>query len=272
VLPPLLPPDAAVLRQVLGGISFVGFTIVGFLVFTHSLAHSVTNEPAWFWPHATAIVNACAMCAVVMHAALLAVDPGVVKRTPITTKPMPPEVADRLRSGEPLDGLDNQELESVPGSSYCVRCCVWRRPPRAPGFGEEHVCGSFVYAVFPDCDRAATNVCMKLTLGAKSQAHHCRHCQRCVVDFDHHCGVLGRCIAGSGLMAGNMRFFIGLIACGQIAAMTCSVAFLISVHQYFGWKGLKYVGAFLACYACMGCCALVIARRNQRRGLAAAGI
>ena len=50
-------------------------------------------------------------------------DPGIVKRTPATTNPIPKEVAERLRAGEGLDGLQNFVDESR--GVYCVKCCVW---------------------------------------------------------------------------------------------------------------------------------------------------
>ena len=51
-------------------------------------------------------------------------DPGIVKRTPASTNPIPKEVAERLRAGEGLDGLQNFVDESR--GVYCVKCCVWR--------------------------------------------------------------------------------------------------------------------------------------------------
>ena len=51
-------------------------------------------------------------------------DPGIVKRTPESTNPIPKEVAERLRAGEGLDGLQNFVDESR--GVYCVKCCVWR--------------------------------------------------------------------------------------------------------------------------------------------------
>jgi hypothetical protein len=51
-------------------------------------------------------------------------DPGIVKRTPATTNPIPKDVAERLRAGEGLDGLQNFVDESR--GVYCVKCCVWR--------------------------------------------------------------------------------------------------------------------------------------------------
>ena len=51
-------------------------------------------------------------------------DPGIVKRTPASTNPIPKDVAERLRAGEGLDGLQNFVDESR--GVYCVKCCVWR--------------------------------------------------------------------------------------------------------------------------------------------------
>ena len=51
-------------------------------------------------------------------------DPGVVKRTPSTINPIPKDVAERLRAGEGLEGLQNFVDESR--GVYCVKCCVWR--------------------------------------------------------------------------------------------------------------------------------------------------
>jgi len=112
-------------------------------------------------------------------------DPGTIKRTPANCFPLPDVVVQRLRSGHPISA----DLGNVREDDrvFCIRCLVWRQDDR--------------------------------------DTHHCSTCQRCVVDFDHHCGVFGRCIAGDG-MAGNMGYFKTLITMGVLGCMTC-VSFMV---------------------------------------------
>jgi len=107
---------------------------------------------------------------------------GVIKRSPNTCYPMPPEVEERLRRRETTEGMENIKGNSqrgMPDGTYCVRCLVWRKQDQ--------------------------------------KAHHCNTCQRCVTGFDHHCGVFGRCI-----VLGNMPCFmyvIGMLFAGMVTLM-----------------------------------------------------
>ena len=118
-------------------------------------------------------------------------DPGTVKRSEETCFPLPAEVSRKIAAGESLVGLPNiQHDDPAVSLTFCTRCLVWR--PR--------------------------------------DAHHCSTCQRCVVDFDHHCGFFGRCIAGKFtfrpsqgiILSGNYPWFIMIIGTGQLAFMVCS--------------------------------------------------
>ena len=129
----------------------------------------------------------CVGLAMICLLGLLFGDSGEIQRSPEICFPLPPEVAQRLASGETLDGLAN--ITDEERGIYCVRCFVWR-----PRYG----------------------------------AHHCRLCQRCTVDFDHHCGVFGRCIAGKGL-SGNMKYFVGIIMAAVLGEVGGIVFFLIAV-------------------------------------------
>ena len=102
---------------------------------------------------------------------LLLADPGVVRRRSTTCLPVPPEVEAKLRAHESLDRLKNIKGERrsvawivrgaaltvrVPArtgegmTSYCVRCCVWRRP------GAQQNAGLSSYA---RCAHRLTDLC-----------------------------------------------------------------------------------------------------------------
>ena len=167
-------------------------------------------------------------------------DGAVIKRSKLTCAPTPASVKTWLQLAESSKGRKN--ITGDDGRVYCVRCHVWR--PR------------------------------------DSRAHHCATCQRCVVDFDHHCGVFGRCIAGSGFR-GNMKWFVTVIAMGYAGAGTATASLLLGAlkcgeigaasYGQFGlvallaYAGLAVTG-WLVILACRCLASLVdcVAERNER--------
>ncbi len=150
------------------------------------------------------LISTEAAVAIVCLVAILCCDPGVIRRTPQTTQPLPPEAVQHFTDGTPLPNNIASADES--GPTYCVRCFVWRAGPRHRKVQRCAVsCGPFMRC--------------GLAIGVARPAHHCSTCNRCVRDFDHHCGFFGRCIAGSGLR-GNMVYFSTIIVMGQFGVFT----------------------------------------------------
>ncbi|CAK0889949.1 unnamed protein product [Prorocentrum cordatum] len=173
-----------------------------------------------FWsPPTTVLPLACllmvyveAVAALVSLGGLLFCDPGTIRRSQDRCFPVPPAVAEKLRSGELAQEAKSRRPRDniVEGDrTYCIRCLVWRDR------GEDPACSSV--------GRCPGNICEGVGF------HHCSTCQRCVEDFDHHCMVFGRCIAGRGF-SGNMGFFKTLIGAGYSGGPTC---FLTLVGAFF---------------------------------------
>ena len=175
-----------------------------------------------------------ASVAVLCLLGLMLADPGEVRRTAETTRPVPREIAAALRSVTREQLLLRNVTDGE--DSYCVRCFVWRRPERHGG-GRRRLDGCTAEPVF----------------------HHCATCQRCVHDFDHHCGVFGRCIAGRGLR-GNWKYFVALIAVGYCGAGTAAASLLAGAARCGGrgqWLGQKWWQVLLYAFATyVACCAL----------------
>ena len=186
-LPPLPQPDYALRKiETRRGFSVVFGLISVFVVLTHGVGLTVGDLPDAGWWFCFALIYGEAAIATLCYFLMMLGDAGVVRRTPETCLPVPPEVAERLRAGAPVpETLRN--INSDDGTrTYCVRCFVWR-PAGLQGRG---------------------------------RPHHCRVCQRCVLHFDHHCGVYGRCIAGDGVRNGNLRYFFTIIIMGYAGFFT----------------------------------------------------
>jgi hypothetical protein len=244
-LPPLPNPDLRAVRcQATGGIAVVGWAIALAVGSTHGLAYVSNHKPAGFWDVMLGAIHIQAFLAITVHALLLWADPGEIHRSPEHCLPLPQAVLQRLRAGEPLDDLENIH-NADEESTFCVRCCVWRRPPPPPADRARGRWRRWLWDDYPRIARA-------LPCGGGKKAHHCSLCQRCVEDFDHHCGVLGRCIAG-----GNMPYFHALLFLAQLAALNVVVSGIGAFGALFGAQGLHWALGALGVYVVCGlCCAL----------------
>ena len=214
-LPPLPTPDYRTqYLERARGTGLVLSLIAVFVAATTSILQTAQVNEAFTWAGCS-VIWAEAIVALICLAGIQLGDPGEVKRTDSTCLPIPTEVK-RYLSGEradrPLGNIDGDD-----GRVYCVRCFLWRP-----------------YDV------------------VRHKVHHCRTCQRCVTEFDHHCGVLGRCIAGNQWrLRGNMCFFVGLIGCGQLGFWTFAAASSVAVVLRWGWPAFGIaVATSIGVFAC----------------------
>lgn len=157
LLPPMpRPAYFEMATQSLTGCLVVCAVTAMFLGTTYAVPLATDRLPPSLWWICFLLMHGEAAVAFVSLLGLLFASPGVIRRSPATCLPIPSEVAQRIKLNRSTAGMANM----VHGDRiYCVRCLVWR--PSDAG-----------------------------------KVHHCNTCQRCVVEFDHHCGVFGRCIAG----------------------------------------------------------------------------
>lgn len=185
-LPPLPSRGEGYWYEPICGVLLVGVLCVMLVTVTTGIATTNLQDKALAGLLVVAI-STWAAIAVGSVMFILFAGAGDIKRSRQTCYPIPEEVAKRLVAKKSLDGMRNID-GSVSGTSYCVRCCVWRT------------------------GRSSVNC-------STGDSHHCNTCQRCVKAFDHHCGVFGRCIVG-----GNMPCFIALISMLFTGMLTAGVA------------------------------------------------
>ena len=240
-LPPMPTPKHKQLRnQVTGGVAVVAWCICCAEGAIYALGYWCDFQPFEFWTLVGAIIHTQAVIAIIAHACLLYADPGVMQRSREDCLPLPPTIGERLRAGDSLHDLADNIYDTsrarndadVP-SSFCVRCCLWRRPPPPPANLAVGKNAQWLWANHP-------KLAKRCPCAGGAKAHHCSTCNRCVVAFDHHCGVLGRCIS-----AANMPYFATLLLMGQTASLTCAVAFIGFVSQMWGTTGARW--ALIGC-------------------------
>ena len=223
LFPPLPRPNVELKRrEMTSGVSLVFLLIATFVGLTHGVALTAVDAFEKYgaeWWSFLILIYTSASAAMIVLLLLMTSDPGIVHRTPETCFPIPlpaqvwveSYVKRRKEGKEPKADYDDDSILSLrptelylvspedvcSGDSYCVRCLVWRR----------NMDGETNY----------------------SKYFHCNTCQRCVRNFDHHCSVFGRCIAGGGSSKGNILYFWALIASGSLGFMVTAVALIWSL-------------------------------------------
>lgn len=208
-LPPLPRPNFEKKHAQARGGCVVITSLVACLVGAAHVVAQVSGVEGWYV--AVAVVWTEGAIALALLLSILLSDPGVIPRTPDTTRPIPEAVLLKLKAGGSLDMLANARDDS--GRVFCVRCCVWRPRPVRTRAPLELMCFSIARAPQP-------------------AAHHCSICNRCVCGFDHHCGVLGRCIA-----EGNITQFYALVGTGVVGLFTSGAIVVAFSALRWGWVG-----------------------------------
>ncbi|KAI9089735.1 hypothetical protein K1719_029028 [Acacia pycnantha] len=63
--------------------------------------------------------------------------------------------------------------------------------------------------------------------------HHCRSCEKCIMDMDHHCPFIGNCVG-----AANHRDFIAFLISAVVSTLYVSI--MSAYASYLIWPSLKY--------------------------------
>jgi hypothetical protein len=214
LLPPLLAPRDDKRNEFRRGAGTLGGSTIICIILVHggfSIWSGQIQRNTFTWWVFIISVYVVGILQLFFLFAMYYVNPGVVKRSSVTCFPIPSQAEPYIRSylqqqqqlqPQPQQSSNPQQMQLllVPppvelyiqseeaeeaddshgetGDIYCVRCLVWRR--------------------------------------GKKQYFHCATCQRCVANYDHHCGVFGRCIAGKLPCQGNLPFFFLIIITGGL--------------------------------------------------------
>lgn len=81
-----------------------------------------------------------------------------------------------------------------------------------------------------ECDppiKEHARYCKSCNIVKPDGAYHCDHCDACVREIDHHCGVIGQCIAGR-----NKALFLGILYNVQSSLIYCMVNLGLGAFHY----------------------------------------
>ena len=126
-------------------------------------------------------------------------------------------------------------------SACCGIRCVFTDPGYIPKISNENVDTNPLLRWRPGTDDSAC-WCEDCGHYCPRDSVHCKKCGMCVLDYDHHCGVMGACIGHR-----NMKWFLLAECCGTITAalstfgvVAPSLLAQISMHGFLYWRSLLH--------------------------------
>ena len=114
----------------------------------------------------------------------------------------------------------------------------------------------------PDASKPISRWCTRCSIEKPSRAYHCSVCDICVLRMDHHCPVIGTCIAGRNIAA----FYAFNVVATTMMYFAISTGILVIVVKHSsqtgesGWTGRAVIAMLALAVLSVGCGAFMCAR------------
>ncbi len=88
-----------------------------------------------------------------------------------------------------------------------------------------------------------SRLCHTCKLVRPYRTSHCRHCNRCILAFDHHCPYIQNCV-GYNNRIWFFRFVVSVLCCALCNVYWCYIILSVELYTYPMWFGVLLTAFF----------------------------